>query len=92
MSEKTPNIEKITARKASDPKAPEQKATGAKKKLDPKKKKWLIAGIALLLVAAVAVVSLAAPSTRYTVSSPSAHSALAKFFAKVAKLRLFLYT
>lgn len=58
MSEKTPNIEKITARKASDPKAPEQKATGAKKKLDPKKKKWLIAGIALLLVAAVAVTAV----------------------------------
>ena len=58
MSEKTPNIEKITARKASDPKAPEQKATGANKKLDPKKKKWLIAGIALLLVAAVAVTAV----------------------------------
>ena len=58
MSEKTPNIEKITAWKASDPKAPEQKATGAKKKLDPKKKKWLIAGIALLLVAAVAVTAV----------------------------------
>lgn len=58
MSEKTPNIEKITARKASDQKAPEQKATGAKKKLDPKKKKWLIAGIALLLVAAVAVTAV----------------------------------